>query len=109
MFGILRGEGLAVCQLEIGEVETGGDGATYQCVFAAWCGRRGKPTACADDGLKGLAFFEVATQPVYLEPTVVSNLIDPKRVAIIEVPKLVRGDPVKGRELARTQEKIDTC
>src|ERR1700743_3871976 len=86
MFLILCRECLAVCQLEVGEIETRSDCTAYQCIFACRCGRRCEPAACFHDRLKGFSFVRIGSKDMGKQPAIVADLIDVQRVAIIEMP-----------------------
>ena len=109
VFGVLLGQGCAICQLKVCEVEAWCYGAAYQCVFTAWCGYGGEPASGSYDGLKAFSFFGVCAEEMGDEPSIVVDLIDQQGVSEVKMPYFIGGDAVKGGELAGCEQKVNTC
>ena len=86
-------------QLKIGKVETGGNGAANQRIFAAGRQPRGKPVACGYNTLKGFVVIGIAAEAVFYHIALLIYFIHDQRIAIIEMPHFIAFDLMKSREL----------
>lgn len=105
---ILAGEGVAFGELEVGEVESRGNGAADQGIFAFGRWNRGEPGAGLNDGLEAFAFFRIGAKAMGDQLAVVVDLIYEKGIAKIKMPYFVGGNPVESRELSTSQQEINS-
>ena len=104
VLGVLVGEG-GGGELEIGEVEARGYGATRQGVGAARGNTGTEPGTSLDDG-KGQG-IGLSAEEMGVQDAIGCDLEDMEGVAGVMVPELIRRDAVEGGELAGLQQEVN--
>jgi len=107
MLGKGREQRRAVGQLEVGEVEPGRHGTADERVGAGVVDGGAVPAPLRDDGLKCLAPLGIGAEPQGVEPTVGMDERQCQRGTRVEVPDLVRLDPMQRRDLIAGDQEVD--
>jgi hypothetical protein len=70
-------------------------------------GFRPEPATCRNHGLETLALFRIRAETDFVTLSSRGNDMNGQRIAVVEVPDLVRLQTVQGREVPLFQEKVD--
>jgi hypothetical protein len=100
-------EGLAVGQLEVGELEARGDRAANEGVGRSGGEHGAEPGAGRHHDLPALPRIGIGTQGEVPPLAVGVDRRDQEGAARVEVPHLVGLDPVERRDLAGAQQVVD--